>query len=59
MLKKYLVWFHGNRDRTETVILAADRTSAISVFAQRNNCIPSSYIAARLLKSKESHASWQ
>jgi hypothetical protein len=47
-MQTYLVWFRANRARTETRISARSRADAIAEFARRNDCQPSSYIAARV-----------
>lgn len=46
-MTRYLVWFRGNRNRTEAIIVASSRTEAVAIFAKRHNCQPSSYIAIR------------
>jgi hypothetical protein len=44
---RYMVWFVGNRNKTETIIYATTRKEAIADFAASNGVKPSSYIQAR------------
>ncbi len=48
-MQRYIVWFRGNRDRTEMRIAAVNRFDAIQVFADHHGVKASSYIQAKLV----------
>ncbi len=51
-MQRYLVWFRGNRERTEMRIAAVNRFDAIQVFADHHSVKASSYIQAKLMETK-------
>jgi len=44
-MKAFLVWFRGNRQKTEMRIAAYSQKQAREIFAFYHNVLPSNYIA--------------